>query len=432
MCCAAFVVLVMLLRRDRYSLGLPAAYMMMLLLIHVPGAMTQVLTDAFDYNADIIELGIRFTAIGCVCFVGGVYLARFFRPNVRPLYHYVERRDFWMFCLVGGLLVEFALKFLDDLPSLRSAIDRGSMIWTLGALLGLRYALSQRNLMAAFSWGVMSFIYPILILLLGGFLSYGSTALIIIAGGLMVSARSRLKLIIVGCLVVYLGLSVFVNYFEHRTQFREVAWSGASMEDRIVASVGMFSDFQLFDPSNVAQLNTFNVRLNQNYFVGLAALRLQQRQVAYLYGKSFSDGVLALIPRVLWPDKQLYGGSGTIVRDMTGLNLSETTSWGVGNVMEFQINFGMPGVVIGFSILGFMIGWLDYRAAAADNRGDLAKLLLYFLIGVALSQPFGSIIEMTGGAAAAVVAAYIWKWLWALWPARSRRRESRRELTALR
>ena len=144
----------------------------------------------------------------------------------------------------------------------------------------------------------------------------------------------------------------------------------------------------------------------------MAALRIQQDQVSYLYGSTIWEGVEALVPRALWPDKPVYGGSGHIVADMTGLHLDEDTSWGVGNVMEFQINFGTPGVVIGFLILGFLIGWLDYQAALADYRGDLGNLIMFFLPGLALIQPNGSIVEVSGGAAAAAVAAYLWKWAW--------------------
>jgi len=142
--------------------------------------------------------------------------------------------------------------------------------------------------------------------------------------------------------------------------------------------------------------------------------------------------LIALVPRFLWPDKPVFGGSGTIVADMTGLHLDENTSWGVGNVMEFQINFGTSGVVIGFLILGLAIGWLDFKAAAADARGDVNKLIPLFLVGVALVQPGGSIVEITGGAAAGGVAAYGWKWAWTLWLQRSKDPARNREIAALR
>ena len=102
---------------------------------------------------------------------------------------------------------------------------------------------------------------------------------------------------------------------------------------------------------------------------------------------------------------------------MTGLRLSPATSFGVGNVMEFQINFGIPGVVIGFFVLGWLIGMLDLKAAVAEGRGDLGRVVLFFLPAVALIDPQGSLVEMFSGSAAALVAAYGWKWAWKQWVA---------------
>lgn len=432
LCLMAYVCLAWLLRRDRFSLGLPLAYLTGLLLIHVPGASVLLFTNQFDFNAGIIQIGIRLAAIGSVCFVLGVLIARFLNKKKRPVYVYTERHEFWYFCLIGGLIVSFGLGFLNDLPSLRSAIDRGSAIWMLGALLGLRWSLARLNVKAMVVWAASTMIYPVLVLLLGGFMSYGSAAIINVASALVVSARSALKLVVAGTLITYLGLMVFVNYFEHRVEYRDVAWSGAGFGDRIDAAIDMFSNFHWFNPYDDKQLNALDKRLNQNYFVGLAALRLQQEQVDYLYGRSISDGFLALVPRALWPDKPVFGGSGNIVADMTGLHLNEETSWGVGNVMEFDINFGTPGVIGGFLVLGFLLGWLDCRAAFADARGDLGKLMLFFLVGVSLIQPGSSIVEISGGAAAAAVAAIGWRWIWELWLRRHRRVPPVREFAALR
>jgi len=84
----------------------------------------------------------------------------------------------------------------------------------------------------------------------------------------------------------------------------------------------------------------------------------------------------------------------------------------VGNVMEFQINFGIPGVVVGFFLLGWLIGTLDLKAAVAERRGDLGGVVLFFLPAVALIDPQGSLVEMFGSSAAALVAALVWNHVW--------------------
>src|SRR5580700_7674439 len=75
-CLAAFLWLLWLLRRDRVSLGLPIAYLYSLLLIHVPGAFAHIVGGDFLPHMDLIETGMRFTALGSLGFVAGVWWAR--------------------------------------------------------------------------------------------------------------------------------------------------------------------------------------------------------------------------------------------------------------------------------------------------------------------------------------------------------------------
>ena len=185
---------------------------------------------------------------------------------------------------------------------------------------------------------------------------------------LAVSVQSRLKLAVGLVAGVYLGLNVFVNYFTHRKEIRQEVWGGAPLEERIDVTLDVVREFSWFDPDNRAQAAAFDARLNQNYFAGLAAARIEQGSVDYLYGRSVWEGMIALVPRAMWPEKPVFAGSPKIVAEMTGLRLNENTSFGVGNVMEFQINFGTPGVIGGFFILGLLIRLCDRTAAVAVRR----------------------------------------------------------------
>jgi hypothetical protein len=251
-------------------------------------------------------------------------------------------------------------------------------------------------------------------LLFGGFLSYGSAAVIIVCALLTVSTRGYWRVIVGISIFAFLSLSIFVSYYQHRNDIRDQVWGGAPLEARINSVIDTGRDFEWFDPTNRHHFIALDQRLNQNYFVGLAARRIDQGQADYLEGESVWEGLQALVPRVFWPEKPVYAGSPQIVSKMTGLHLSRGTSFGVGNVMEFQINFGIPGVIIGFFVLGWLIGMLDLNAAAAEGRGDLVRAILFFLPCVALIQPNGSLVELFSGAAAALVGAFVWTLAWKL------------------
>jgi hypothetical protein len=415
--------LIWAMRRDGASLGLPVSYLITLLLIHVPGAYAQAVSDGVVADFEITEKGIFFVAVGAVCFFGGVMMARITSkavdgiqaPRADATSGFRNRNSFASFCLLGGWIFTYGLSPLHYVPSLGAAVDKGGTVWILGVILGLREALRQRNLLSIGMWLGALLVYPVLMLLLGGFLSYGSAAVIIVGSALTIFARSHVRVAAALAIASYLGMTIFVNYFESRNAIRDEVWGGAPLQSRIDTVLGIATNFHWFDSADPTDLRALDERLNQNFFVGLAAERTEAGQVDYLYGRSIWEALQSLVPRAIWPEKPVFAGSPKIVSEMTGLKLSEETSFGVGNVMEFQINFGLPGVVGGFLLLGWLIGMFDRKAAAAERRGDLGKVILFFLPAVALINPQGSMIEMASGAVAAAIAAYGWKWAWNHW-----------------
>lgn len=401
----------MLLRRDGTSLGLPIAYLYSLLLIHVPGAFANIVGRDFLRNSDLIEIAMRFTAFGSLCFVVGVWLARSSAHTV-SISRKADRPRFCWFCLIGGWSLIYGLSPLFRIPSISAAVHEGGAIWMLGALLGLRAACQRSDYKRIAIWFCALMVYPVLMLLLGGFLSYGSAAIIVVCSVLTVSTQRLWRVMAGVTIFTFISLSIFVNYFQHRDDIRNQVWGGVPLEARIDSVVNMFEGFQWFDSTNRTHLVALDLRLNQNYFVGLAARRIQLGETQYLLGESVWEGLQSLVPRLFWPDKPVFAGSPKIVAKMTGVRLNPKTSFGVGNVMEFQINFGTPGIVIGFLILGWLIGTLDMRAARAERRGELGKVILFFLPCVALIQPDGSLVELFSGSAAALVGASVWYWAW--------------------
>jgi hypothetical protein len=424
-CLAGLLVLLWVLRRDGPSFALPFAYLALLLVNHVPGAFVPLVDYDFSGHLSEVATGIRLTAIGVVAFVIGVWFARRTTAEQRAAPQrsgrdaiFREDRSFWLFCLLGGWLFTFGLTPLRNLPSVGAVIYNGGAIWMLGVVLGLRWAVRNKQHKLTIFWLACLAVYPVMILVTAGFLSYGVTAALVGVCCLTVIARRYWAVFLTITMVGYLGLSVFSNYFQARDNIRDAVWAGATMERRVDAISGIFRQWQFFHTEDKLVLAGLDVRLNQNFFVGLAAENLDNGTTDYLYGSSVTEAFLALIPRALWPNKTVFGGSPEIVSKMTGMVLDTNTSWGVGNVMEFYINFGVAGVVGGFLLLGWALGRFDHRAALAEARGDYGTAMAFFLPGVALIQPIGSMVELVGSASSAWIGAYFWKWAWARWQER--------------
>src|SRR2546428_224856 len=104
-------------------------------------------------------------------------------------------------CIVAFLWLLRLLRKDSVLLALRAAVQRGDHkrigVW-LGALM----------------------VYPILMLLLGGFLSYGSAAIIIVCSALTISTRSYWRVVFGITVFVFLSLSIFVTSFQHRDYIR--------------------------------------------------------------------------------------------------------------------------------------------------------------------------------------------------------------------
>jgi hypothetical protein len=75
--------------------------------------------------------------------------------------------------------------------------------------------------------------------------------------------------------------------------------------------------------------------------------------------------------------------------------------------MEFYLNFGTPGVVVGFIIMGVLVTAFDWQAAERLARNDLHGFVLWFLPGIALLQVGGQLVEITASAAASLVVALL-------------------------
>jgi hypothetical protein len=231
--------------------------------------------------------------------------------------------------------------------------------------------------------------------------------------------RPKWKLVVMGLAAAYLGLSIYVTYMRDRSDIRDSVWGGESYGSRFDQMKQTFSDVELFSVNEDEHLERVDLRLNQNFLVGAAVRHLESGHAKFAKGETLWMAVAAIVPRVIWPDKPVTAGSGDLVSRYTGYYFAEGTSVGIGEVMEFYVNFGPAGVIIGFLITGFIIALIDKRAGECLETNDWISFACWYLPGAALMQVGGSLVEVTASIGASVAVSRLVKYFL------SRKREAR-------
>lgn len=407
--CVVALALVLAACRTGRSVGIPLAYVGSLLLVHLPGGIAHLyIQDSWSNATAMTAYGLRITSIGAIAFALGVWLATPRRgySETRKL---APDRRLLLFCLIAGFVFTIAYPLVSSVPTLSAFVAKAGPIWIIAAAFGLKSAIERNNWTKVVAWSVLILIFPIYTLLSIGFLATASIAtLIALAPSLLLIRRFWLSFVMVSTFAMAI-ITAFLNYFLSRDSIRAAVWGGASLEersDRVLEAIRGFSALDLSDPMHT---DAIDQRLNQNYFVGVAADRIDAGKSDYLYGQSILDGFLSLVPRVFWPDKPIASGSGDLVRNATGLwaELSETTSWGVGIVMELYINFGWLGITLGMLILGYILSRLDRSVFALAEKRTVTLLIPAYLVSIALIFPEGSFVDIIGGAGAALIVGLV-------------------------
>ncbi len=111
--------------------------------------------------------------------------------------------------------------------------------------------------------------------------------------------------------------------------------------------------------------------------VGYIVTRVETE--GYTNGGELAYLVWAVIPRAVWKDKPLVSRGEWFTSEI-GFSMNEgasTTSTGMTSPGELYWNFGWAGVVIGMSLLGYLISRLLWRLALPDPRVSLIAMLPY-------------------------------------------------------
>jgi hypothetical protein len=408
---ALLVGLILLVVDKRRGIGaLTLGYFLDLSLGHVPGLLVYLDPDMLFGHFEATKVGFDMTVIGMTAFVVGAMAARILwrlttsgKAPQQTVKADIFAQHSWRVFMIGIGSYFVLLPVSAFVPSLTAVASVLGTLLILGFWLQLYASTnSRRRLLIVAALPLL----PLATLATGGFIGFGTVWALSILAFLFVISRRRIWFYLATPIVLFLGISLFVTYFQQREDIREVVGNqSSSFLDRFEKISILITDFQILDLSNERHLTALDVRLNQNYLVGEGVARHQAGDVELLYGATVP--LWALIPRAIWPDKPAVGGGGNLVEDFTAIRFSEGTSVGAGQVLEFYMNFGTAGVVLGFAVLGFILMRIDQAVMRAFSMRSIYGVTIWILPGLALLQPLGNLMEILVAVVTAIITSLL-------------------------
>ena len=288
------------------------------------------------YDPDDVVAGLEQSTYAVVAFSAG-YLMLTYALGRAAKSHFAADRPHvsdtevaGLYIGVGAACILLSLSALSKLPTVTSLITGASNLAVVGLMLKSWHAWRSGNRRSFWLWLLVSLAYPLLTVITQGFLGYGIFSMIMVCCFVAGFYRPRWRLLVLGLAAGYLGLSLFVTYMRDRSEIRDTVWGGQSYGSRIDQLKSTFSQAEFFSINNYEHLERIDDRLNLSAQVGASVHYIESGSQEFARGETLWEAIIALIPRVFWPDKPVAAGSGDLVSKYTGYYFAEGTSVGIG------------------------------------------------------------------------------------------------------
>ncbi|HUI06246.1 MAG TPA: hypothetical protein VL486_04505 [Verrucomicrobiae bacterium] len=388
--------------------GIPLAFFVNMALNHWFGAVVSFLpwyTPVGGFR--VVEEGFEISTLGLIgfaigCFAIAPWLTRVHVEADRPHVPLPSRHVFHVFMTVGIACYLGMALGLGAIPSATAVLYTGSNLVLVSICIGLWHSRLEGDRGRFVLLLASAALLPLFTIVTQGFLGYGVSYAMVIVCFVVAATRLRWRWVVVGLALGFAALSFFVTYMRYRGEIRSAVWGGRDYGTRLESVQRIWQDFEWFDPYDKDHLLAIDWRLNLNWFVGAAASHLETTK-SFANGETIWMAALALVPRAIWPSKPVEAGSMGLVSTYTGLKLDESTSWGMGLIFEFYINFRRYGVFVGLLLIGALVGVADRRAGAALRFGEPCDFAMWFMVGIVMLDVAGSLVEIMPGLVASVL-----------------------------
>lgn len=380
------------------SVGLPLAYLSSFSMLHLLGGLIHLL-PWYEPQIEVLN-GFTQSTYGAIGFcIGAAFLTPLVLGSMQLtwLRQVPQKPDLRLplkLFFIGSVFFFVLSPLASKYPGLQALTSSGSAFLVASLCLLCWQAWFYRRWNQFFLWLGISCALPFVTIINSGFISTGTGGTLLILIFISVFYRPRWQTVFVMSLVIFLALSVYVTYMRDRGDIRTSVWGGESLESRYDTISDTFRNFEWIDFKDQDHLKLIDIRINQNSLTGAAIDYIDNGEANFARGETIFSAAINLIPRILWPNKPGFGGSGNIVTRYTGIKFAEGTSVGVTQVLEFYLNFGSLGVFIGFLFLGTIIRLIDIMAAYHLSCGNYWGFFTYFMPGIGILQPGGVLSEL--------------------------------------
>ena len=236
---ALLVGLVFLVVDKRRGIGaLTLAYFLALSLGHVPGVLAYLDPDTILGDAEATKVGFDVTLIGMTAFIVGAMAARILPRRTTSVKAYQQTASADIFSRLGwrvltiGIVSYFVVLPVSALvPSMTAVASALGTLLILGFWLQLYAAATANDSRQTLLILAMLPLLPLATLTTGGFIGFGTVWALSVVAFLFVIARRRIWFYLAAPPVIFLGLSLFVTYFQQRDEIREVVWNRERRHD---------------------------------------------------------------------------------------------------------------------------------------------------------------------------------------------------------
>jgi O-antigen polysaccharide polymerase Wzy len=272
------------------------------------------------------------------------------------------------------LLLHVAFLYIPFIKTIPSA---GQFLEPIGYIAyGMFFILWKRGLLSSISTLMMIWIFmPLEIIprLASGLLSEA-----MILGLFMVvvvfAETKRLPIIL-----ILISLMTFSLFNPVKSEFRRLTWTDKPLNS--LERIQVFADLVYKhytaprisnDRTSKGSENDAVVSRSAHIIVFSTVVKDTPSKVPYWQGESYAPLFTSFIPRVIWPDKPFENTGNVFGRRYRYLDSDDfSTSFNLPWIVEMYANFGETGVILGMSLVGVFLAFLEQKLNRLDMQQPL-------------------------------------------------------------